>query len=738
MQYLLGIFIPNKPSKPDTLTVDRNTVGESVNIVYSNSTVRKNSIRILSFNCKNVLSCGPFFEEAYNHMDICLLQEHWLFNCQIDNLNELHEHLNGIGKSVDDRDPITPVQMPRGYGGVGILWRKEMDSLITTLDIGNERIQCVEVRGDKKKLLLVSVYLPCRGSNNNISELQECVDILYEIVQSFSGTHCILVGGDFNENIFIKSGLTRNQYILDFMEECKFSAKEIGKTFIHSNGVDSTAIDHILYPDLLQDDILYVKKLDIINNVSDHYPIQAEINFEFSIGSNELKSSKRGKIYCKVNWDKLDKDKYQESIEKGIDALKLDLNTTDGISDAFSNINNIIDSATKSVAPAHKAFRKRPKLKVMNENIDHAIKAKKQAHALWKFQGRPADPCNELVINKKQTTYELRKQCRNEIAQRRINDREEIIQARVMDNKLFHKLISRQRGKLGKLIDELHVDQSSYSETNILEGWRIHFSNLAKKSNTSKFDIQYLDTVDSEYEHIIKICTDEREHNKQNPLQRGFTENSAPLIATLMIDEFERENKDLKKTTILGMLDAKLFDDMDLDLNGELMPVVDKTPHIGIQRAFKDSASATIEENLKKARRSLYSLMASGLHGENGLDPVTAISLVKTYILPVMLYGLETLLPSGKNLDLISKQYKKMLKQILSLTTNVADPAVYIISGQLPAEAEIHKRAFTLFGNICRSGNTSMEWRIAERQLSIKNMKSNSWFIEIKKALPEI
>ncbi|CAG2199520.1 MYH9s [Mytilus edulis] len=189
----------------------------------------------------------------------------------------------------------------------------------------------------------------------------------------------------------------------------------------------------------------------------------------------------------------------------------------------------------------------------MNENIDHAIKAKKQAHALWKFQGRPADPCNELVINKKQTTYELRKQCRNEIAQRRINDREEIIQARVMDKKLFHKLISRQRGKLGKLIDELHVDQSSYSETNILEGWRIHFSNLAKKSNTSKFDIQYLDTVDSEYE----ICTDEREHNQQNPLQRGFTENSAPLIATLMIDEFERENKDLKKTTILGMLDAK-------------------------------------------------------------------------------------------------------------------------------------------------------------------------------------
>ncbi|VDI24740.1 Hypothetical predicted protein [Mytilus galloprovincialis] len=34
------------------------------------------------------------------------------------------EQLNGIGKSVDDRDPITPVQMPRGYGGVELYGEK--------------------------------------------------------------------------------------------------------------------------------------------------------------------------------------------------------------------------------------------------------------------------------------------------------------------------------------------------------------------------------------------------------------------------------------------------------------------------------------------------------------------------------------------------------------------------------------------------------------------------------------
>jgi hypothetical protein len=28
-----------------------------------------------------------------NRMDICMIQEHWLFNCQIQLLNEIHENL---------------------------------------------------------------------------------------------------------------------------------------------------------------------------------------------------------------------------------------------------------------------------------------------------------------------------------------------------------------------------------------------------------------------------------------------------------------------------------------------------------------------------------------------------------------------------------------------------------------------------------------------------------------------
>ena len=69
---------------------------------------------------------------------------------------------------------------------------------------------------------------------------------------------------------------------------------------------------------------------------------------------------------------------------------------------------------------------------------------------------------------------------------------------------------------------------------------------------------------------------------------------------------------------------------------------------------------------------------------------------------------------------------------ILSLPVNTADPAVYVLSGTITVEATIHKRALTFFGNICRLPETTIEHRLAVRQLSVKLFTSQSWFIAVK------
>ena len=52
------------------------------------------------------------------------------------------------------------------------------------------------------------------------------------------------------------------------------------------------------------------------------------------------------------------------------------------------------------------------------------------------------------------------------------------------------------------------------------------------------------------------------------------------------------------------------------------MPNVTQTMNMGIMR-YADTEQSATKENacIQKARRTLYSLMSSGLHGENGLDP---------------------------------------------------------------------------------------------------------------------
>ncbi|CAC5401005.1 unnamed protein product [Mytilus coruscus] len=167
------------------------------------------------------------------------------------------------------------------------------------------------------------------------------------------------------------------------------------------------------------------------------------------------------------------------------------------------------------------------------------------------------------------------------------------------------------------------------------------------------------------------------------------------------------------------------------------MPSIEKATHLGIIRttSLKGNMIANVDENIKKARRSAYSLLGGGFHGHNGLDVETMVHLYKIYISPVLLYGLELILPTTSSLTLLENFQKKLLKQILSLPTCVADITVNILTGILPIEAQVHIRALGLFNNICNQPDDSVEKSLAKRQLIIKNDESSSWFIAIKHML---
>ncbi len=158
--------------------------------------------------------------------------------------------------------------------------------------------------------------------------------------------------------------------------------------------------------------------------------------------------------------------------------------------------------------------------------------------------------------------------------------------------------------------------------------------------------------------------------------------------------------------------------------------------HLGLNWAA-GKYHPNMDAKVESARKTAYALMGVGLHGINGLDPGTAVHLVKTYILPKLLYGLDSVILRRKDIDELETYYRKLLRQIQGLPDTTANEAVYLLIGALPLEASLHMRLLGVFGNITRLNKGHTLYQLARRQLAVKDQKSHSWFIYISKIAAE-
>ena len=83
--------------------------------------------------------------------------------------------------------------------------------------------------------------------------------------------------------------------------------------------------------------------------------------------------------------------------------------------------------------------------------------------------------------------------------------------------------------------------------------------------------------------------------------------------------------------------------------------------HLGMKRAksVEKTIEHTVNENIQKVRRTAYSLLSAGFHGNNGLDPSTSMHILKAYIIPTLMYSLEVLLPTQPYIDNLEIFLKK-------------------------------------------------------------------------------
>ena len=110
--------------------------------------------------------------------------------------------------------------------------------------------------------------------------------------------------------------------------------------------------------------------------------------------------------------------------------------------------------------------------------------------------------------------------------------------------------------------------------------------------------------------------------------------------------------------------------------------------YLGITRTVKNECGKNVEERIKTARCTSYSLMGSGMHGTNGIDPCTSYQIYTAYVLPRLLYGLELLPLKRKHVDQLEKFHRQSIRYMQSLPQRTSVSAVYLLIGALPVEAE--------------------------------------------------
>jgi hypothetical protein len=99
----------------------------------------------------------------------------------------------------------------RPFGGVAVLLHKRFATCCSVICTGDRVIALLV-----NDLVIVNVYLPCKGTADRLLLLEEVICKLRDICDDY-GDKIVLLGGDFNVDISVGSLDECGRYVLDFL-----------------------------------------------------------------------------------------------------------------------------------------------------------------------------------------------------------------------------------------------------------------------------------------------------------------------------------------------------------------------------------------------------------------------------------------------------------------------------------------------------------------------------------------
>ena len=111
-------------------------------------------------------------------------------------------------------------------------------------------------------------------------------------------------------------------------------------------------------------------------------------------------------------------------------------------------------------------------------------------------------------------------------------------------------------------------------------------------------------------------------------------------------------------------------------LCGEQMNTVDEVTHLGITRRSDRRLMHLVEERVKRDRRTAYALFGAGIHGSNGIGTDRSLLIYHSYVYPVFMYGLESMVLDKRSIDTLAAFHMSIIVELQGLPTRCANAAV--------------------------------------------------------------
>ena len=238
-------------------------------------------INLVSYNCRGWNSGQVAVHDLLLSNDICLIQEHWLLQDQL-NLLSIDPNFLFVGVSGMDNSKLL---IGRPYGGCAILYRRSLLFCTSHVNSTSKRFCSILLHDNLgATTLIVCVYLPF--NDGSILSSNEFLITLGEL-EGFIDRHSpdnVIIAGDFN--VDFSRSTTNCQHLLKFMNDLELvpadqiSVSGVSYTYMRDDGQACSWPDHFLCSRRSASHFSNFRCLDSGSNLSDHSPLACSYSID--------------------------------------------------------------------------------------------------------------------------------------------------------------------------------------------------------------------------------------------------------------------------------------------------------------------------------------------------------------------------------------------------------------------------------------------------------------------------